>query len=197
MTGLFYNKLINYLVFSVLKIIAGYRMKQIYNKKGAILAMTILLAFTGAVCLLEGFVLRWSGTGSAQAAAAEMDGFTITAYCPGACCNGEWAGLTSSGKSINYYLALNIRIAAVDPAVIPMGSRFTYRGLEYRAVDIGGKIVGKRIDLLMPDHRTADEFGVKREQRIVMLDGGAPDLADPGVGEISSAYDQPDTFSVQ
>lgn len=172
-------------------------MKQMYNKNGVALVITILLLFIGAVCLLEGLALRWCGAGSARSAAVEMDGFTITAYCPGACCNGEWAGLTSSGKSINYYRALNIRIAAVDPAVIPMGSRFTYRGLEYRAVDIGGKIVGKRIDLLMPDHRTADEFGVKREQGIVMLDGGAPDLADPGVGGISSAYDQPDIYSVQ
>jgi 3D (Asp-Asp-Asp) domain-containing protein len=172
-------------------------MKRMYNKKGAALAITILLAYTGIVCLVEGAVLRGCGAGSAPAIAAEMDGFTITAYCPGTCCNGEWAGLTASGKSIGYYLALNIRIAAIDPSVIPMGSRFTYRGLEYRAVDIGGKIVGKRIDLLMPDHRTADEFGVKREQRIVILDGGAPGHDDPGVGGISSAYDQPDAFSIQ
>ena len=172
-------------------------MKKMYNKKGAALVVTILLVFTGAVCLLERVALTWCGAGSAPAAGAEMDGFTITAYCPGACCNGEWAGLTSSGKSIGYYRALDIRIAAVDPSVIPMGSRFIYRGLEYRAVDIGGKIVGKRIDLLMPDHRTADEFGVKREQSIVIRDGGAPDHGDSGVGGISSAYDQPDTVSVQ
>ncbi len=172
-------------------------MKQMYNKKGAALVATILLVYAGIVCFVETAALRWCGAGSAPAVAAELDGFTITAYCPGACCNGEWAGLTASGKSIGYYRALDIRIAAVDPSVIPMGSRFTYRGLEYRAVDIGGKIVGKRIDLLMPDHHTADEFGVKREQSIVILDGGAPDLADTGVGGISSAYDQPESVSVQ
>jgi 3D (Asp-Asp-Asp) domain-containing protein len=165
-------------------------MKLMYNKKGAILAMTILLVFTGAVCLLEGFALRWCGAAGRIAMTAfagpELDGFTITAYCPGACCNGEWAGLTASGKSINYYVSRKIRIAAVDPLVIPMGARFTYRGREYCAVDIGGKIKGKRIDLLMPDHPSADRFGVKKDQAIVIIDAGAPAS---GAGEISRVYD--------
>jgi 3D (Asp-Asp-Asp) domain-containing protein len=160
-------------------------MKLTYNKKGAILAMTILLVFTGAVCLLQGLALRGCASAGRIAirsfAAAELGGFTITAYCPGACCNGEWAGLTASGKSIDYYLARNISIAAVDPSVIPMGSRFCYRGREYRAVDIGGKIKGRKIDLLMPDHPAADRFGVKKDQAIIILDAG----------EISRVYDKP------
>jgi 3D (Asp-Asp-Asp) domain-containing protein len=165
-------------------------MKQICNKKGAALAVAILLAFTGAVCLLEGLALRWCGPVGRVAMAAfggsEIEGFTITAYCPGKCCNGEWAGLTATGRSIDYYLARKVRIAAVDPAVIPMGTRFTYRGLEYCAVDIGGTIKGKRIDLLMPDHPAADRFGVKKGQSIVILDAGAPDA---GTGEISRVND--------
>jgi 3D (Asp-Asp-Asp) domain-containing protein len=172
-------------------------MKQIFNKKGAILVMAILLSYTAIVCLVERTVLRVYRAGIAPAAAVEMDGFTITAYCPGKCCNGEWAGLTATGKSIDYYRALDIRIAAVDPSVIPMGSRFTYGGLEYRAVDIGGTIVGRRIDLLMPDHRTADEFGVKREQCIRILEGGMPDTGDSGIFGISHAYEGPETISVQ
>ena len=156
--------------------------------------ITILLAYTGIVCLVEAAVLRGCGAGSAPAVAAEMDGFTITAYCPGKCCNGEWAGLTASGKSIDYYVRRNIRIAAVDPSVIPMGSRFTYRGLEYRAVDIGGKIVGRRIDLLMPDHRTAEDFGVKKEQGIVIINGGTRDA---GAGGIVSVYHGQDAGTVQ
>lgn len=174
-------------------------MKHIYNRKGAALVIAIVLSYAGIVYMAENAALRGSGavTVIAPPAATELDGFTITAYCPGACCNGEWAGLTASGKSIDYYVSRNIRIAAVDPSVVPMGSRFTYRGVEYHAVDIGGMIVGRRIDLLMPDHRTADEFGVKREQRIILFGGGAPDAAGNDASRISSAYDQPDTVSVQ
>lgn len=169
-------------------------MKQICNKKGAVLSVAILLLFTGAVCLLEGFALHGCGAAGrgpgVPLAGTELAGFTITAYCPGTCCNGEWAGLTASGKSIDYYRARNVRIAAVDPSVIPMGSRFTYRGREYHAVDIGGKIQGRRIDLLMPDHRTADDFGVKKDQAIVILDAGPPAGKGAGAGEISRVYDK-------
>ena len=119
-------------------------MNQMYNKKGAAIVATILLAFTCVVGLLERAAL--TGCGAAgnivmnTFAGSELGGFTITAYCPGKCCNGEWAGLTASGKSIDYYASRHIRIAAVDPSVIPMGTRFVYRGIQYSAVDIGGKI---------------------------------------------------------
>ena len=165
-------------------------MKHIYNIKGAVMAVTILLAFTCVVGLLERAALTGCGAAGhivmSTFAGSELGGFTITAYCPGKCCNGEWAGLTASGKSIDYYVRRKIRIAAVDPSVIPMGTRFVYRGLEYCAVDIGGKIKGRRIDLLMPDHRATDRFGVKKDQAIVILDAGTPATC---TGEISRVYD--------
>jgi 3D (Asp-Asp-Asp) domain-containing protein len=175
-------------------------MNSMYNKKGAILVITMILAYTCIVCLLQGVALNGcgaSGHGPGEPrAGAELGGFTITAYCPGKCCNGEWAGLTASGKSIDYYRARNVRIAAVDPSVIPMGSRFTYRGREYHAVDIGGKIQGRRIDLLMPDHRAADDFGVKKDQAIVIMDSRAPAGKGAGEGEISRVYDKTVDISV-
>jgi 3D (Asp-Asp-Asp) domain-containing protein len=171
-----------------------------HNKKGAILVITIILAYTGIVCLLQGVALHGCGASGrgpgVPLAGGELGGFTITAYCPGKCCNGEWAGLTASGKSIDYYRARNVRIAAVDPSVIPMGARFTYRGREYHAVDIGGKIRGRRIDLLMPDHRTADDFGVKKDQAIVIMEAGSPAGRGAGAGEISRVYDKITDISV-
>lgn len=45
--------------------------------------------------------------------------FTLTAYCPGRCCCGKWAsGYTATGT-----WATEGRTIAVDPKVIPYGSR--------------------------------------------------------------------------
>ena len=45
--------------------------------------------------------------------------FTLTAYCPGRCCCGKWAsGYTATGA-----LATEGRTIAVDPKVIPYGTR--------------------------------------------------------------------------
>ena len=105
-----------------------------------------------------------------KAAVIEKD-FTITAYCPGKCCNGHWAYMTSTGKSIGYYVGLGINIAATDPSVIPTGTDFVYRGKKYRAVDVGGAIKGRRIDLLFFTHAETEEFGIKRGQSVEIVSG--------------------------
>ncbi|HOO73523.1 MAG TPA: 3D domain-containing protein [Spirochaetota bacterium] len=99
----------------------------------------------------------------------ELAGFTITAYCPGKCCNGKWAGLTATGKDMNYYLDQGINIIAVDPSVIPLGSLVIVSGKQYHAVDTGSLIKGKKVDILLKNHADTITFGIKENQTIKVL----------------------------
>ena len=88
--------------------------------------------------------------------------FTLTAYCPGRCCCGKWAsGYTATGT-----LAAEGRTIAVDPEVIPYGTRVlliwpngTQRS--YIAEDCGGGVNGNHIDVFFNDHQAARVFGVQ------------------------------------
>lgn len=53
------------------------------------------------------------------------------------------------------------RTIAVDPRVIPLGSKIRMNGKEYVAEDTGGAIKGKRIDLFVESHNEAMRFGKK------------------------------------
>ncbi len=96
----------------------------------------------------------------------EETGYTITAYCPGSCCNGKWSNQSAVGTYLNYYIVNDIPICAVDPKVIPLYSVIEYNGVEYLCIDTGGAIKGKRIDILYPTHDTALQFGIKYNQSI-------------------------------
>lgn len=96
-------------------------------------------------------------------------GFKITAYCPCKICNGKWAGLTALGKPIKYYTNMKVNICAVDPKVIPLGSVILYNAIPFLAIDVGGKVKGKHIDILLPTHKETIIFGVKYKQTIYRL----------------------------
>ncbi len=167
-------------------------LKMIQDKKGVLLVTAILLFYFGVLSLLQAIAIRQSAVPGASGnagepgagidAGIEMNGFTVTAYCPGSCCNGIWAGRTATGKSIDYYTRRKIHIAAVDPAVIPMGTLFNYRGRDYLAVDIGGKIRGRRIDLLMMSHPETYRFGVRKNQVIRVLSARQLETSRAGTG---------------
>lgn len=53
------------------------------------------------------------------------------------------------------------RTIAVDPRVIPLGSKVRMNGKEYVAEDTGGAIKGRRIDLFADSHSEAMKFGKK------------------------------------
>ena len=53
------------------------------------------------------------------------------------------------------------RTIAVDPRVIPLGSKVRMNDKEYIAEDTGGVIKGKRIDLFVGSHSEAMKFGKK------------------------------------
>lgn len=88
--------------------------------------------------------------------------FTLTAYCPDSCCCGKWAsGYTATGT-----LATEGRTIAVDPKVIPYGTRVLLiwpDGTQhnYIAEDCGGGVNGNHIDVFFNDHQAARAFGVQ------------------------------------
>jgi len=92
----------------------------------------------------------------------------VTAYCPGPCCNDQWAGVLANGKSMQYYFDRGIHICAVDPRVIRLGSVVYYNGINWLALDTGGKVKGRHIDILLSTHAAACNFGVKYNQRIII-----------------------------
>lgn len=78
-----------------------------------------------------------------------------TAYCPGC------SGTTAIG--INLRENPDQKVIAVDPNVIPLGSRVWVEGYgEAIAGDTGGAIKGNKIDVFIPSHESALEWGVKK-----------------------------------
>lgn len=85
-----------------------------------------------------------------------------TAECEGC------TGITYTG--VNLLEDRELKVIAVDPEVIPLGSRVYVENYGYaRAEDIGGAIKGNRIDLHMPTKEEALNWGV-REVSITVLD---------------------------
>jgi 3D (Asp-Asp-Asp) domain-containing protein len=117
-------------------------------------------------------------------------GFRVTAYCSGKCCNGKWHGQTALGRKMSYYTEKKIKIAAVDPEVIPLGTWLRYNGRYYLVADTGGYIKGKRIDLLMNDHESTVEFGVKHDQTVEIIS------IQSVVSQILRFFNEPGVFSI-
>ena len=87
--------------------------------------------------------------------------YTLTAYCPCTRCCGKDDGITATGT-----LAAEGRTIAVDPRVIPYGSRVLLifpDGTQhtYIAEDCGSGVNGNHIDVFFSDHETARVFGVQ------------------------------------
>ena len=86
--------------------------------------------------------------GSQYASVMAME---ATAYLP---TDGNGAGITAMGIPATY------GVAAVDPSVIPLGSRLYIPGYgEAIAADTGGAIYGYKIDLCMESYSQAMNFG--------------------------------------
>lgn len=92
---------------------------------------------------------------------------TATAYTAAAEENGQWGPVDYFGNP------LTLGTVAVDPGVIPLGSKLFITGYHYDglpqggmyavASDIGGAIKGERIDIFVPDSRTkALQFGMQQ-----------------------------------
>lgn len=93
----------------------------------------------------------------------ELGEFKLTAYCSCSRCCGKWAECRPEG--IVYGASGEELIAgysvAVDTSVIPYGTVLVINGQEYEAMDCGGAIKGKRIDIYFNEHEDAVQFGVQ------------------------------------
>ncbi|MBU2700344.1 3D (Asp-Asp-Asp) domain-containing protein [Sporomusaceae bacterium BoRhaA] len=94
-----------------------------------------------------------------QDAQNQLD-IVATAYAPGAHDNGKWGDLTHMGTKVRP------GVVAVDPNVIPLGSRVYIQfadghGVYAQAEDTGGAIKGNRIDIAMSSVDEANDFGMK------------------------------------
>lgn len=89
----------------------------------------------------------------------ELD-IVATAYAPGPHDNGKWGSLTHIGTQVRP------GVIAVDPKVIPLGSRLYIEfpdghGMYGVAEDTGGAIKGNRIDIAMWTVAEAYDFGIQ------------------------------------
>ncbi len=89
---------------------------------------------------------------------------TATAYDDSQKSQGKWVGKTATGVKPRR------GIAAVDPRVIPLGTKLYVEGYgECIAADTGGAIKGNRIDLFFHSPREVRNFG-RRKVKVYILD---------------------------
>ncbi|WP_067729721.1 G5 and 3D domain-containing protein [Oceanobacillus damuensis] len=98
-----------------------------------------------------------SGSSSAGGKTMTMTASAFTAECSGC------SGYTATG--INLKADPNRKVIAVDPTVIPLGTKVWVEGYgEAIAGDTGGHIKGNRIDIHVPNKSDAYSWGVKTVQ---------------------------------
>lgn len=76
--------------------------------------------------------------------------FTITHYANDERCCGKTDGVTATGTQ-----ATVGRTIAVDPEIIPLGSKVIIDGIEYTAEDTGGAVKGRKIDIFVGSYDEA------------------------------------------
>ena len=95
--------------------------------------------------------------------------FKLSAYCvenyPHICNNGD-SSTTATGT-----VPTAGRTIAVDPKVIPYGSKVIINGHTYIAEDCGGAIKGNRIDIVFNTHKEALNFGIQYAEVHIVKEG--------------------------
>lgn len=90
-----------------------------------------------------------------------MRATAYTADCSGC------SGITSTG--MNLKANKNAKVIAVDPKIIPLGSKVWVEGYGYAvAADTGGSIRGHRIDVHVPTKADAHRFGIKTVKVVIV-----------------------------
>ncbi len=98
------------------------------------------------------------GTKVAEKKPAVAKEITVTATAYVLNCKG-CSGRTATGL----VLRPNMKIVAVDPSVIPLGTKLYVEGYGYAlAADKGGWVKGKKVDLLFPSESSARNWGVRK-----------------------------------
>ena len=113
-----------------------------------------------AVLFATLILLLWCSSHTTYAAETwtEVGECRITHYCNCSRCCGKWAG----GKTASGTMPERFRTIAVDPDVIPIGSRVYIDGYGFRIAEDTG-VHGSTIDVFCPDHSLCLKLGVKRK----------------------------------
>jgi peptidoglycan DL-endopeptidase CwlO len=107
---------------------------------------------SSTISSLESRARELAATQSVPAQGVSQSGRTITVTATGYSLRGR----TSTGVSVGY------GVVAVDPGVIPLGTKMTIPGYgEGVAADTGGTVVGARIDLWFPTRAEALAWGTR------------------------------------
>lgn len=85
--------------------------------------------------------------------------FRTTGYCPCYQCSEGWGRRTSTGAT-----ARSGHTIAVDPRVIPYGSKVMIGGVVYTAEDRGGGVKGNHIDIFFDSHSQTRQHGSRSEE---------------------------------
>ena len=102
----------------------------------------------------EAMSLNHSASGHAL---QSLGTFKTTAYCPCRSCSEGWGRRTSTGA-----VAQSGHTIAVDPRVIPYGSKVMINGVIYTAEDKGGGVKGNHIDIFFDSHSQSRQYGVRK-----------------------------------
>lgn len=106
----------------------------------------------------------YSVTEAIQVNGKAMGNFKLTFYCACSSCSGGYGAGTATGTRCT-----EGRTIAVDPRVIPLGSKVYIEGFgDFIAEDTGGAIKGNRIDIYLNDHSRCYALGVARANVYVM-----------------------------
>lgn len=89
----------------------------------------------------------------------DLGDFELTYYCSCEICCDVETGITATGTPV-----VEGRTIAVDPDVIPYGTKVIIGGHVFTAEDCGGAIKGKHIDIYVNDHERALSMGVNQAQ---------------------------------
>ncbi|MGP4039442.1 LysM peptidoglycan-binding domain-containing protein [Gracilibacillus sp. D59] len=112
-------------------------------------------------------VEKQSNTSSKESSEQSGETISVTATAYTAKCDG-CSGITATG--INLLENPNMKVIAVDPSVIPLGTRVHVEGYgEAIAADTGGAIKGNKIDIHVPTKDEAYDWGV-RSVDVTILD---------------------------
>ncbi|WP_214658709.1 3D domain-containing protein [Candidatus Formimonas warabiya] len=87
--------------------------------------------------------------------------FEATAYCSCKKCCGKSDGITKSGVKVHK------GTLAVDPKVIPLGTKVYIEGMGWFVAEDTGNFRGNRIDIYMETHEKALQFGRKNVKVIL------------------------------
>lgn len=90
--------------------------------------------------------------------------FRTTGYCPCKQCSEGWGRRTSTGS-----IAKSDHTIAVDPRIIPYGSKVMIGGVIYTAEDRGGGVKGNHVDIFFDTHAQTRQHGKQTQEVFLVL----------------------------